>query len=113
MMDADRILMRELRWALAWAGVILAVSCVPYLIAWAATPSGYQFGGILVNPFDGYSYLAKMRQGWLGSWQFHLTYTPEPHEGAYVFLFYLALGHVAELNKRGKDRKSTRLNSSH
>ncbi len=96
-MDADHILMRDLRWTLAWAGVILAVSCLPYIIAWAATPSGYQYGGIVVNPFDGYSYLAKMRQGWLGSWQFHLTYTPEPHEGAYIFLFYLALGHFARL----------------
>ncbi|UCC85579.1 MAG: hypothetical protein JSV81_12010 [Anaerolineales bacterium] len=88
---------KEWRWALTWAGVILALSCLPYLIAWAATPPGYQFSGILVNPFDGNSYLAKMRQGWAGSWQFHLTYTPEPHEGAYIFLFYLGLGHVARL----------------
>jgi hypothetical protein len=89
---------RDWRWVLIWAGVILAVSCLPYLIAWVATPSGYQFGGILVNPFDGNSYLAKMRQGWAGMWQFHLTYTPEPHDGAYIiYLFYLGLGHVARL----------------
>jgi hypothetical protein len=87
----------EWRWVLTWAGVILAVSCLPYLIAWIGTPPGYQFGGILVNPFDGNSYLAKMRQGWMGTWQFHLTYTPEPHEGAYIFLFYLWLGHIARL----------------
>jgi len=87
---------KEWRWALAWAAVILAVSCLPYLVVWIATPSGYQFGGILVNPLDGNSYLAKMRQGWAGSWQFHLTYTPEPHDGArIVYLFYLGLGHVA------------------
>jgi hypothetical protein len=88
---------KEWRWTLAWAAVILAVSCLPYLIAWEAAPPGYQFGGILVNPFDGNSYLAKMRQGWAGTWQFHLTYTPEPHDGAYIFLFYLGLGHVARL----------------
>lgn len=88
---------KEWRWVLAWSGVILAASCLPYLIAWAATPPGYQFNGILVNPFDGNSYLAKMRQGWAGSWQFHLTYTPEAHEGAHIFLFYLGLGHVARL----------------
>ena len=64
---------KDWRWVLVWAGVILAVSSLPYLIAWVATPSGYQFGGILVNPFDGNSYLAKMRQGWAGMWQFHLT----------------------------------------
>jgi hypothetical protein len=65
------------------------------LVAWAATPAGYQFTGILVNPLDGYSYLAKMRQGWEGAWLFHLSYTPEPHTGAAIFLFYLALGHLA------------------
>jgi len=97
-METDgRVPLREWRWVLIWSGVILAVSCLPYLIGWVATPSGYQFGGILVNPFDGNSYLAKMRQGWAGTWQFHLAYTPEPHDGAYIFLFYLGLGHIARL----------------
>ncbi len=94
---ADAIPFLEWRWTLIWAAVIVAVSCLPYLVAWVATPSGYQFGGILVNPLDGNSYLAKMRQGWAGAWQFHLTYTPEPHAGAYIFLFYLGLGHIARL----------------
>lgn len=75
--------------------IIIVVSCLPYLVAWIATPAGYQFTGILVNPLDGHSYLAKMRQGWEGAWLFHLSYTPEPHAGAAIFLFYLALGHVA------------------
>ncbi|GAB4536878.1 MAG: hypothetical protein Kow0063_22880 [Anaerolineae bacterium] len=88
---------KDWRRVLIWAGLILAVSCLPYLIAWRAAPPGYQFGGILVNPYDGNSYLAKMRQGWAGMWQFHLAYTPEPHDGAYIFLFYLGLGHLARL----------------
>jgi hypothetical protein len=97
-MDSDdHIPQKNWRWALTWIGVILVVGCLPYLIAWAATPPGYQFGGILVNPFDGNSYLAKMRQGWVGMWQFHLTYTPEPHQGAHIYLFYLVLGHIARL----------------
>jgi hypothetical protein len=95
-MYADHIPKKEWGWTLACASVIVALSCLPYLIAWIATPPGYQFGGILVNPFDGNSYLAKMRQGWAGSWQFHLTYTPEPHDGApIIYFFYLGLGHVA------------------
>ena len=82
-------------WVWAYSLIILALTCLPYLIAWAATPVGYQFTGLLVNPLDGHSYLAKMRQGWEGAWLFHLSYTPEPHAGAAIFLFYLALGHVA------------------
>jgi hypothetical protein len=96
-MGTDRISKKEWLWVITWTVVILAISCLPYLIAWIATPPGYRFGGIVVNPLDGNSYLAKMRQGWEGAWQFHLTYTPEPHSGAYIFLFYLALGHLARL----------------
>jgi hypothetical protein len=36
-----------------------------------------------------------MYQGWLGEWRYRLAYTADPGEGAYIFLFYLALGHLA------------------
>jgi hypothetical protein len=96
-MTTDRISKKEWFRVVIWAIVILAISSLPYLVAWIATPPGYQFGGIVVNPLDGNSYLAKMRQGWEGSWRFRLAYTPETHNGAYVYLFYLALGHLARL----------------
>jgi hypothetical protein len=96
-MGTDRISKKEWSWVITWTIVILAISCLPYLIAWIAAPPGYQFSGIVSNPLDGSSYLGKMRQGWLGAWRFHLTYTPETHNGAYIFLFYLALGHLARL----------------
>jgi hypothetical protein len=85
----------EWRWV-AWVTLALVIaSCVPYLIAWMAAPQGTHFTGILFNPYDGNSYLAKMRQGLAGSWLFRLPYTPEPQQGAPVYLFYLLLGHVA------------------
>ncbi len=86
---------REWYWV---AGVTLALviaSSLPYLVAWIATPEGAHFTGLIFNPTDGNSYIAKMRQGLGGSWVFRLPYTPEPHEGAPVYLFYLFLGHVA------------------
>lgn len=88
---------QEWRWAGGWSVVILLLSCVPYLLAVWFTPEGWHFAGILVNPLDGHSYLAKMRQGFEGQWLFHLTYTPEPHQGAFIFTFYLALGHLARV----------------
>lgn len=87
----------EWRWAVAWSLTILVLSCLPYFIALWAAPEGWQFAGILVNPLDGHSYMAKMQQGAAGYWLFHLTYTPEPHPGVLIFTFYLALGHVAAL----------------
>jgi hypothetical protein len=76
---------------------VVLLSCLPYVIAAVTAPAGWQFAGILVNPYDGNSYLAKIQQGMQGKWLFHLTYTPEPHEGAFIFTFYLALGHLAAL----------------
>jgi hypothetical protein len=86
---------RDWRW-LAWTGLtLILVSNLPYLLAWAATPDGATFTGLIFNPQDGNSYVAKMRQGLEGSWRFHLPYTPERHDGAAIYLLYLFLGHVA------------------
>lgn len=91
------ISIQEWRWVIYGSVAILILSCVPFLMVWQSTPPGWQFTGILVNPLDGHSYLAKMTQGSAGDWLFHLTYTPEAHPGAFIFTFYLALGHVARL----------------
>lgn len=96
-MNDPQITSAEWRWAAGWSLFVVLLSCVPYLIATLAAPEGWQFAGILVNPYDGNSYLAKIRQGMEGSWLFHLTYTPEPHAGAFIFTFYLALGHLGAL----------------
>jgi hypothetical protein len=80
------------------AGVILAVlilTNLPYWIATRASGSEYVFGGFLLNPVDGNTYLAKMYEGWRGEWRFTLPYTSQPGSGAYLFPFYLLLGHVA------------------
>lgn len=76
--------------------VILMVT-IPYLYAFQAATTENEFGGFLINPVDGHSYLAKMQQGYQGNWKFVLTYTAEPGEGAYLFLFYIFLGHFARI----------------
>ncbi len=88
---------KEWGWVFVWASLILLLSCVPYIIATLTAPPGWQFAGILVNPLDGQSYMAKMQQGEAGRWLFHLTYTPEPHDGSFIFTFYILLGHLAAL----------------
>lgn len=76
--------------------VLLCVS-LPYLVGFQKENSQEEFGGFLINPIDGHSYLAKMRQGAEGEWKFKLPYTSEPGEGAYLYLFYLSLGHLSRL----------------
>ena len=69
----------------------------PYLWAYQSAGSEYEFGGFLLNPIDGNSYLAKMYQGWQGNWRFQLPYTSQVSEGVYLFLYYLALGQFTRL----------------
>ncbi|HUX75592.1 MAG TPA: hypothetical protein VMY40_02990, partial [Anaerolineae bacterium] len=86
---------REWRWVVLVTLVLVVASSLPYVVAWMVRPAGTHFTGLLVNPLDGHSYIAKMRQGLDGSWRFRLAFTPEPQEGAYLFLLHIALGHVA------------------
>jgi hypothetical protein len=90
--------MRRQSWVwLAGSALLLAIVLAPYGVAWRAQPPGFVFSGFLVNPIDGFSYLAKMRQGAGGSWLFRLPYAAEPGAGALLFLYYLFLGHVTRI----------------
>lgn len=77
--------------------LVLLLISVPYFTAWLAAGSGHTFGGFLLNPTDGNSYLAKMYEGWRGEWRFTLPYTAATSHGAYLFTFYILLGHLARL----------------
>lgn len=74
--------------------VLLGIS-LPFLYAGLLWNNEYQFGGFLLNPLDGFSYLAKMYQGWEGNWRYQMAFSADPGEGVYIQLFYLFLGHVA------------------
>jgi hypothetical protein len=85
----------EWLWVLAWSGMILLLTSLPYLYGALLSTPANQFGGFVFGVEDGNSYLAKMRLGATGAWQFHLFYTSEPHAGAYLFMFHLLLGKLA------------------
>ncbi len=88
---------REWRWVLAVGVVALALTSVPYLLGIALQSDRQLFGGFVYGVEDGYSYLAKMRQGAEGGWLFHIAYTSEPHPGTFFFPFHLLLGKLASL----------------
>jgi hypothetical protein len=86
------------RWVAAGlAGATALVLLIPVWQATRLAPAGTTFAGFLLNPIDGFSYLAKMRQGLDGSWSFRLPYAPEPGAAAFLFPYYLLLGHLARL----------------
>jgi hypothetical protein len=87
----------EWRWVFIASTLLAILVSLPFIFAYTAAGPGVQFMGVLVNPQDGMSYLAKMYQGYNGTWLFHLAYTPEHHRGVFLYTFYLALGHIARL----------------
>jgi len=82
-----------------WVVIAIPLSLVllaSYLWAQHQTPEGKVYLWNSYNPLDTDTYFAKMRLGWSGVWRSHLLATPERgQEGAYINLFYIALGHVA------------------
>lgn len=75
----------------------LALLCAPVVYGYAITGNHQVFNGLAFNPIDGNSYLAKMQLGYQGEWKFTLSYSPEPGQGAYIFLYYIFLGHISRI----------------
>ncbi|MFB0533408.1 MAG: hypothetical protein ACETWR_00335 [Anaerolineae bacterium] len=88
----------ELYKVTAVAILVLAISCLPYALGYGFAPPGWDFGGFIVNAEDSNTYLAAMQQGAQGAWLFRLLYTSEDHPGAFLYLFYLLLGHLSALS---------------
>jgi hypothetical protein len=85
-------------WIPIGTGIALAiVTALPYLYGYLAQPHGQVFMGFFYLGDDANTYLAKMRQGWEGAWAWQNRYTTEPSPSAYLFMFWLALGHIAAL----------------
>jgi hypothetical protein len=78
--------------------LVLILISIPYGIAALSGRPGHVFGGFLLNPQDGNTYLAKMYQGWRGDLRFTLPYSADPGKGGYLFVFYLFLGKLARLS---------------
>jgi hypothetical protein len=76
--------------------VIIVLIILPYWLAYHFRGEEI-YSGLLFNPIDGFSYLAKMREGWNGNWLFVLPYSFDQGAGAYIFSFYLFLGHLARI----------------
>jgi hypothetical protein len=92
---------QEWIWVVAVSAVIVAAASLPYLAGYLAQTPELRFSGSIMDQVDYNTYLAKMRQGFGGEWQYRSPFTTEEHGGAYVVTFYLALGHLARIAHLG------------
>lgn len=86
-------------WVFATALAVLTavLLLLPYALGYATQDGQNQFTGLVMNPEDSQTYFAKMLQGYNGRLFYTIPFTPEPHQGALVGSFYVALGHLARL----------------
>lgn len=89
--------MRVGPWALplGLATALAVLTLIPYIYAWTAQPPGRVFMGFFFLGDDANTYLAKMREGWEGAWRWTNRYSTEPGTGAWFFVFWIVLGHIA------------------
>lgn len=85
------------RWAVGLVLLAVLLTTAPYIVATTLAKPGTHFSGFLLNPVDGFSYLAKMRQGTHSPLEFTLPYAAQPGPGALFFAFYLFLGRLSDV----------------
>jgi hypothetical protein len=75
--------------------LILVLSSLPYLAGYYSETPEAVFSGAAFDRMDYAVHLATMHLGARGEWTYHFRFTGEPHDGTYVKLFYIFLGHIA------------------
>jgi hypothetical protein len=93
-----RITRREWLIAALYALIVLLLTSIPYWLAWSREGADWSFSGFMLGVQDGASYLAKLRLGARGLWEFYLLHTPEPHAGTpLINLPYILPGQIVRL----------------
>lgn len=77
--------------------LIILILNSPLLLQAVGLSAGDYLGKVIAGDGDYPTYLAKMRIGYNGGWQYVNRYTTEPHQPSYIFLFYILLGHLARV----------------
>jgi hypothetical protein len=75
----------------------LIILNLPYVFGYLNSSNELVFGGFLLNPIDGNSYLAKIQEGLAGNWFFQLPYSAETNSKAFLFIFYILLGQISRI----------------
>ncbi|HZQ05890.1 MAG TPA: hypothetical protein VFD70_04875 [Anaerolineae bacterium] len=85
-------------WLITAAGAVLLTGLLflPYWLGYLSAPSGRFYTGLLVNVEDA-NYITIIQRGSEGAWTHSLRFTSETDTPAFLYVFYLAWGHLARL----------------
>lgn len=85
------------KWKIGLLAIWILVISIPLVVGIIKSDENLIFGGLIFNPIDGYSYLAKMQEGYAGEWTFQLPYSSQENGEVFIFTLYIFLGHIARL----------------
>lgn len=86
---------QEWRWLLVFCAVIVILTTLPYVLAYARQGNEWAFTGFIIGVEDGNSYIAKMLTGANGAWLFRSPYSAFPQKGFLAFFPYIILGKLS------------------
>ena len=85
----------DLIWIFAVSAAILLWSSIPNWAGYQIETPNLRFRGIYFDSQDYAVHTATMEAGRHGEWPYQFRFTTEPHNPAYIRLFYVALGHLS------------------
>jgi len=77
--------------------LIFLITYLPLIAAQILTPKGYTFTGFIAGGVDYYTFLTKLKLGYLGNWIYTNKFTTENIQGVPIYFFYIVLGHIGKL----------------
>ena len=85
------------KWKLIIFLIWIVILIFPVLFGYYKSNNEFQFAGLIFNPIDGFSYFAKMQQGFSGNWSFQLPYSPRGNSEIFIFTLYIFFGHLSRI----------------
>lgn len=87
----------EWQWVILVSGALVLLAFVPLIVFALQGTGDVQFMGMMHNYLDGGTYLSKMQLGIEGRWVVTFEHTPEAHQGGFIQVIYLLLGHLSRI----------------
>ncbi len=88
----------EWQWVIYISCALVLLAFAPLILFSAQGTDDVQFMGMTHNYLDGGTYLSKMQLGVEGRWFVTFEHTPEQHQGGFIQVIYLLLGHLSRLS---------------
>ena len=88
---------KELLWVFVASTLILLWGSIPTWAGYRAETDDLRFRGIYFDSQDYAVHISMMEAGKHGETAYQFRFTTEPHDSAYLRLFYVGLGHISRL----------------